>query len=118
MNVKVIKSEKEYKQALDRLEVVFDALPDTPEGDEAELLVILIEKYEDENFPIEAPDPIEAIKFRMKQMNMKKKDLAAILGYRSRVTEILKKKRKLTLKMIRNLHEKLNIPYESLIRDY
>ena len=81
-------------------------------------MVILIEKYEDENYPIEAPDPIEAIKFRMEQLNMKNKDLAAILGYRSRVTEILKKKRKLTLKMIRNLHEKLNIPYESLIRDY
>ena len=118
MNVKVIKSEKEYDQALKRLDVVFDAPPDTPEGDEAELLVILIEKYEDENYPIEAPDPIEAIKFRMEQMNMKKKDLATVLGYRSRVTEILNKRRKLTLKMIRNLHEKLNIPYESLIQDY
>ena len=118
MNVKVIKSEKEYNQALVRLDVVFDAPPDTPEGDEAELLVVLIEKYEDENFPIEAPDPIEAIKYRMEQMNMKKKDLASILGYRSRVTEILNRRRKLTLKMIRNLHNKLNIPYESLIQDY
>jgi len=118
MNVKVIKSEKEYNQALERLDIVFDAPADTPEGDEAELLVILIEKYEDENFPFEAPDPIEAIKFRMEQMNMKKKDLAAVLGYRSRVTEILNKRRKLSLKMIRNLHEKLNIPYESLIQDY
>ncbi len=118
MNVKVIKSEKEYDQALDRLDIVFDAPPDTPEGDEAELLVVLIEKYEDENYPIEAPDPIEAIKFRMEQLNMKKKDLAAVLGYRSRVSEVLKKKRKLTIKMIRNLHEKLNIPYESLIKDY
>jgi HTH-type transcriptional regulator/antitoxin HigA len=81
-------------------------------------LMILIEKYEDENYPIEAPDPIEAIKFRMEQMNMKNKDLATILGYKSRVTEILKRRRKLTLKMIRNLHEKLNIPYESLIQDY
>ena len=116
MNVKVIKSEEEYNQALERLDVVFDAPADTPRGDEAELLVILIEKYEDENFPIEAPDPIEAIKFRMEKM--KKKDLAAVLGYRSRVTEILNKKRKLSLKMIRNLHEKLNIPYESLIQDY
>lgn len=118
MNVKVIKSEKEYDQALKRLDVVFDAPPDTPEGDEAELLVILIDKYEDENYPIEAPDPIEAIKFRMEQLNMKKKDLATVLGYRSRVTEILNKRRKLTLKMIRNLHKKLNIPYESLIQDY
>ena len=118
MNVNVIKSEKEYDQALKRLDVVFDAPPDTPEGDEAELLVILIEKYEDENYPIEAPDPIEAIKFRMEQLNMKKKDLATFLGYRSRVTDILNKRRKLTLKMIRNLHNKLNIPYESLIQDY
>ena len=85
---------------------------------EAELLMILIEKYEDDNYPIESPDPIEAIKFRMEQMDMKKKDLASVLGYRSRVTEILSKRRKLTLKMIRNLHEKLNIPYESLIQDY
>ena len=115
---KIIKSEEQYNQVLTRLDVIFDALPDTPEGDEAEVLVLLIEKYEDENFLIDAPDPIEAIKFRMEQMNMKKKDLAAILGYRSRVTEILKKRRKLTLKMIRNLHEKMNIPYESLIQDY
>jgi HTH-type transcriptional regulator/antitoxin HigA len=118
MKVKLIKSEKEYKQALDRLDIIYDAAPDTPEGDEAELLVVLIEKYEDDNYQIEAPDPIEAIKFRMEQMDMKKKDLAAILGYKSRVTEILSRKRKLTLKMIRNLHEKLNIPYESLIQDY
>ena len=118
MNIKVIKSEKEYYQALERLDVVFDASPDTTEGDEAELLVILIEKYEEENYHIEAPDPIEAIKFRMEQLNMKKKDLATILGYRSRVTEILNRRRKLTLKMIRSLHEKLNIPYESLIQDY
>jgi len=118
MDIKVIKSEKEYNQALQRLDVVFDAPAGTPEGDEAELLVILIEKYEDEKYPIEAPDPIEAIKFRMEQLNMKKKDLAAILGYRSRVSEILNNRRKLSLKMIRNLHEKLNIPYESLMQDY
>ncbi len=118
MEYKVIKAEKEYREAIERLDIVFDAPPDTPEGDEAELLVLLIEKYEDENYPIEAPDPIEAIKFRMEQMNMKKKDLAIALGYRSRVTEVLKRRRKLTLKMIRNLHEKLNIPYESLIQDY
>jgi len=118
MNVKVIKSEKEYEQALERLDYVFDAPLETPEGDEAELLVVLIEKFEDENYPIEAPDPIEAIKFRMEQLNLKNKDLASVLGYRSRVTEILNRKRKLNLNMIRNLHKKLNIPYESLIQDY
>ncbi|MEO1256360.1 MAG: helix-turn-helix domain-containing protein, partial [Bacteroidota bacterium] len=83
-----------------------------------EVLSILIEKYEDEHYPIEAPDPIEAIKFRMEQMDMSKKDLAQVLGYKSRVSEIFSRKRKLTLKMIRNLHVKLKIPYESLLTDY
>jgi HTH-type transcriptional regulator/antitoxin HigA len=118
MNIKAIKTEKDYEQALSRLEEIFHAPPNTNEGDEAEVLSILIEKYEDEHYPIEAPDPIEAIKFRMEQMDMKKKDLAEIIGYKSRVTEVLTRKRKLTLKMIRNLHEKLNIPYESLLTEY
>ena len=98
-----------------RLETIFDAPADSPEGDEAELLSILIEKYEDMHYPIEAPDPIEAIKFRMEQMDMNNTDLAKIIGYKSRVSEIFSRKRKLTLRMIRNLHEKLKIPYESLI---
>ena len=118
MNIKAIKTEEDYKQALSRFEEIFHAPSDTKEGDEAEVLSILIEKYEDEHYPIEAPDPIEAIKFRMEQMDMKKKDLAEIIGYKSRVTEVLTRKRKLTLKMIRNLHEKLNIPYESLLTEY
>ena len=118
MNLKVIKTEEEYNQALKRFEIIFDALPDTPEGDEAELLAILIEKYEEENYPIEAPDPIEAIKFRMEQMDMNNNDLAKVIGYKSRVSEIFNRKRKLTLKMIKNLHDKLNIPYESLLADY
>ena len=118
MKIKVIKTEKDYNKALKRLEVIFDAPVNTPEGDEAELLGILIEKYEDEHYPIEAPDPIEAIKFRMEQMDMNKKDLAKIIGYKSRVTEIFTRKRKLNLKMIRRLHEKMNIPYESLISEY
>ena len=118
MDIKVIKTEDEYNQALKRLEAIFDSPEDTPEGDEAEILGILIEKYEDEFYPIEAPDPIEAIKFRMEQMNMDNQDLAEIIGYKSRVSEIFNRKRKLNLKMIRNLHEKLHIPYESLIKDY
>ena len=118
MDVKVIKTEQDYEQALKRLEEIFEAPVDSPEGDEAELLSILIEKYEDEHYPIGPPDPIEAIKFRMEQMDIKKSDLAEIIGYKSRVSEILSKKRKLTLQMIRNLHEKLKIPYESLIADY
>jgi HTH-type transcriptional regulator / antitoxin HigA len=115
---KAIKTEDEYNQALKRLERIFDAPADTAEGDEAELLSILIEKYEDEHYPIEAPDPIEAIKFRMEQMNMTNNDLAEVIGYKSRVSELFSRKRKLTLKMIKNLHEKLKIPYESLMSNY
>ena len=118
MNIKVLKTEEEYRQALSRLEVIFDAPADSPEGDEAELLSILIEKYEDEHYPIEAPDPLEAIKFRMEQMGINNNDLSKIIGYKSRVSEIFSRKRKLTLKMIRNLHEKLKIPYESLMSNY
>ncbi|MBT6766002.1 MAG: helix-turn-helix domain-containing protein, partial [Prolixibacteraceae bacterium] len=91
---------------------------DSVEGDEAELLTILIEKYENDHYAIEAPDPIEAIKFRMEQLGMTKKELAEIIGYKSRVSEIFSRKRKLTLKMIRNLHDKMKIPYDSLISNY
>ena len=118
MDIKAIKTEEEYNHALKRLEEVFHAPVDTKEGDEAEVLTILIEKYEEETFPIDAPDPIEAIKFRMGQMEMDNNDLAKIIGYKSRVSEIFSKKRKLNLEMIRNLHEKLKIPYESLLADY
>ncbi|MBI9067734.1 MAG: helix-turn-helix domain-containing protein [Salinivirgaceae bacterium] len=118
MEVRVIKTEEYYNQCLKRLEEIFHAPTDSKEGDEAELLSILIEKYEDEFYPIGAPDPIEAIKFRMEQMGMTNKELAQIIGYKSRVSEIFNRKRKLTLNMIRNLHEKLNIPYESLIANY
>ena len=118
MNIKVIKTESDYNQALKRLDQIFHAPIGSTEGDEAEILSILIEKYEDEYYPIEAPDPIEAIKFRMEQMDMTKKDLADVLGYKSRVSEIFSKKRKLNISMIRKLHEKMNIPYESLIADY
>ena len=118
MDVKVIKTEKDYNQSLKRLEEIFHAPADSNEGDEAEIISILIEKYEEEHYPIVAPDPIEAIKFRMEQMGINNKDLADIIGYKSRVSEIFSRKRKLTLNMIKNLHEKLKIPYESLIADY
>lgn len=118
MKIKAIKTEKDYNEALSRLEKIFHAKPNSKEGDEAEVLSILIESYENTHYPIEAPDPIEAIKFRMEQLNLSKKDLAEVIGYKSRVSEIFNKKRKLTLKMIQNLHEKLNIPYESLIAKY
>jgi HTH-type transcriptional regulator/antitoxin HigA len=118
MDIKVLKTEDDYNQALKRLDEIFHAPTDSKEGDEAELLSILIEKYEDDHYPIEPPDPIEAIKFRMEQMGITKKELAEIIGYKSRVSEILSRKRKLTLKMIRNLHDQLKIPYESLIANY
>lgn len=118
MNVKPIKTEQDYMEALERLEVIFDAKPGTKEGDELEILGILLEKYENENFPIELPDPIEAIKFRMEQLNYSQSDLAEIIGLKSRASEILNKKRKLSLEMIRKLTDKLHIPSEVLIQAY
>ncbi len=118
MNIKPVRNEKDYQNALNRLEEIFNAKRGTEEGDELEILSILIDNYENEHFPIEMPDPIEAIKFRMEQMGMKQKDLAEVFGFKSRVSEILNKKRKLTLEMVRNLNTKLNIPTEVLIQDY
>lgn len=118
MNIKPIKTKRDYDNAMKRLEQIFDASPGTKEGDELNILSLLIEQYEDIHYPIEAPDPIEAIKFRMEQMGYKQKDLAKILGYKGHVSEILNRKRKLSIEMIRNLHEKLRIPLESLIQDY
>lgn len=118
MKLKPIKTEKDYFQTLERLEEIFDAKPGTKEGDELEILGILLEKYEDEHFPIGLPDPIEAIKFRMEQLNYSQNDLAEVIGLKSRASEILNKKRKLSLDMIRKLTEKLHIPSEVLIQAY
>ena len=116
--MKPIKTSKDYKRALERLESIFDAKPGTPEGDELEVLGILIANYEEEHFPIGFPDPIEALKFRMEQLGYKQNDLAAAIGLKSRVSEILNRKRKLSIDMIRKLHEKLGIPAEVLIQEY
>ena len=118
MTLKPIKTEHDCNQVLERLEEIFDAEPNTKEGDELEILGILIEKYENEKFPIELPDPIEAIKFRMEQLNYSQNDLAEVIGLKSRASEILNKKRKLSLEMIRKLSEKLHIPSEVLIQPY
>src|SRR5690606_28284686 len=118
MKITPIRNEENYLKALDRLEIIFDAKKDTEQGDELEILSILIDRYENENFPIDMPDPIEAIKFRMEQMGMKQKDLAEVMGFKSRVSEILSKKRKLTLDMIRKLNTTLHIPTEVLVQDY
>lgn len=118
MNISPIRSEKDYKKALERLESIFDAKLGTKEGDELDILSILIDKYENEHFPIGMPDPVEAIKFRMEQMGMKQKDLIALIGFKSRVSEILNRKRKLTLDMVRKLSKALHIPTEVLIQEY
>ena len=118
MKVAPIRNDNDYQNALNRLEDIFDAKKGTDEGDELEIISILIDRYENENFPIEMPDPIEAIKFRMEQMGMNQKDLAEVVGFESRVSEILNKKRKLTLSMIRKLNTNLHIPTEVLVQDY
>jgi len=118
MVVEVIKSKKQYNKALQRFEEIFFAKSNTKEGKEAQLLALVIHDYEEKHYKIDAPDPVEAIKYRMEQMHLTKKELGQILGYTSRVSEVLSRKRKLTLEMVRNLHEKLNIPLESLIKAY
>lgn len=118
MEIRPIKTESDYNQALERLEVIFDAKKGSSEGDELEVLGILIDQFENEHFPIGMPDPIEAIKFRMEQMGYNQNDLANIVGLKSRASEILNRKRKLSLEMIRQLHEQLNIPTDVLIQSY
>ena len=118
MNLKPIKSDKDYRNALERLEVIFDAPIDTQEGDEAEILSLLIENYENEHYPIAAPDPIEAIKIRMEELNMRQKDLVGIIGGKSRVSEILNRRKRLTVDMIRELERILQISASVLVNNY
>ena len=118
MNIKPIKTKKDYEQALARLEIIFDANKNTPKGDELELLGMLIDNYENDKFPIGFPDPVEAIKFRMEQLGYTQTDLANVVGLKSRASEILNRKRKLSLEMIRQIHDRLNIPTEVLIQAY
>lgn len=107
-----------YICSVKRLEVIFDAHPGTKAGDELEVLGILIDNYENQHCPISYPDPIEAIKFRMEQMGYSQSDLAKVVGLKSRASEILSKKRKLTLEMIRQLHQAFGIPTDVLIQSY
>ena len=118
MTIKPIKTKADYDQALKRLESIFDAKKGSPDGDELEILSILIERYEDQKFPIGLPDPIEAIKFRMDQLGYNQADLSRVVGLKSRASEILNKKRKLSLDMIRQLHDKWNIPTDVLVQAY
>jgi HTH-type transcriptional regulator/antitoxin HigA len=118
MSIKPIKTEIDYRMTLKRLEEIFDAAVGTPESDEADILGLLVDAYEKKHFPIDAPDPIEAIKIRMQEMNLKQVDLIDELGGKNRVSEILGRKRKLTVEMIRKLTIKLNLPSGLLINDY
>ena len=118
MTIKPIRTEVDYQNALIRLETIFDSKQGSKNGDELEILGVLIEHYENEHFPIGLPSPVDAIKFRMEQLGYNQSDLANIFGVKSRASEVLNKKRKLSLEMIRLLHAKLNIPTEVLIQAY
>ncbi|RUM74201.1 MAG: DNA-binding protein [Sulfurovum sp.] len=118
MIIRPIKTEKDYLDVLKRVDALMSAKPNTSQMDELEVLATLVEAYEAQHHSIEAPDPVEAIKFRMEQEGLKQKDLVDIIGSKSRVSEILSRKRKLTIEMIRNLHATLHIPVESLFMDY
>ncbi|SHM83543.1 HTH-type transcriptional regulator / antitoxin HigA [Cyclobacterium lianum] len=118
MELRPIKSESDYHKALERLGEIFDAPIGTLESDEADILGLMVDDYEKKNYPIDAPDPIEAIKIRMEELQLKQKDLVNEIGGKSRVSEILNRKRKLTVEMIRNLTIKLNLSPELLITDY
>ena len=115
MDIKPIKTEQDYRDAISRIEILWGSKKDTLEGDELDLLVTLVESYEMKYYPIAPPDPIDAILFRMEQMGMTKADMVKYLGSQSRVSEILNKKRSLTLKMVKSLYKGLKIPAEILL---
>ena len=115
MNIKPIKNDDDLRHAFRQLEPIFQSPEGTPEADERDVLVTLIEAYEQKHYPIAVADPIEAIKFRMEQQGLTQKDLEPYIGSSGRVSEVLNHKRRLSLQMVKRLHEGLNIPYESLI---
>ena len=118
MNIEPIKTENDYLMALKRLEVIFDTIVGTEESDEADILGLMIDDYEKKNYPVEAPDPIEAIKIRMEEMQLTQIDLVDAFGGKHKVSEVLNRKRKLTVEMIRKLTPKLNLSADLLIHDY
>jgi len=115
MMIKPIRTKKDLREALERIDQIIDSKRGTPEYDELEVLSILVEDYEDKHTPISSPDPVEAIKFRMDQLNLRQSDIAKWLGGKNRASEVLSHKRPLSLRMIRNLHENLHIPSDSLL---
>ena len=115
MEIRPIKTKRDYQRALRRIETLMDAEPGTDEGDELEVLATLVDVYEGKHFPVGGPDPVEAILFRMDQQGLERKDLEAFIGSRHRVSEVLNRRRGLSLDMIRRLHTGLGIPLEVLI---
>lgn len=115
MTIFPIRTQDDYDRALARIDTLMNADMGTPEGDELDIFVTLIEAYEAKHYPMPVCDPVEAIKFRMEQMGLEPKDLTPIIGSRSKVSEVLNHKRQLSIAMIRNLHVQLHVPYESLI---
>ena len=115
MTIRPIRNNNDHESALKRIQALMSAKAGTDDGDELDVLATLVDAYEARNFPIESPDPIAAVRFRMEQMGLERKDLEPFIGSRARVSEVLNKKRGLSLKMIRALHEELDIPLEVLI---
>lgn len=115
MTIRPIRNNSDHESALKRIQALLPAKPGTDEGDELDILATLVDAYEAKHFPIESPDPIDAINFRMEQMGLERKDLEPFIGSRARVSEVLNKRRGLSLKMIRTLHEELDIPLDALI---
>ncbi len=118
MNIKPVKTKKDHVKALKRIDQLMGAKANSPQGDELDVLVTLVEAFEAKHYPIDAPDPIAAIQHRMEALGMERKDLEPLLGSKSRVSEVLNRKRKLTMDMVRTLHVKMNLPAEALIQDY
>ena len=115
MEIRPIRTDTDHKRALRRIEQLMDSEPGTPAADELDVLVTLVEAYEDQRFPIADPDPLEAIRFRMEQSGLTRKDLEPLIGSRGRVSEVLNGRRALSIQMIRRLHRELGIPLESLV---
>lgn len=114
----MIRTESDYESALQRMEVIFDAPKGSKMAEEAEVLAILLEAYESEHYPIEYPDPIRAIQIRMNELNLKQKDLVGLIGGKSRVSEVLNRRKRLTIEMVRSLSTLLDLPTELLVQEY
>ena len=116
-NVKPVRTEKDHKVALSEMKRLWGSKSGTPEGDRLDVLATLVDAYENQHHPIDPPDPVEAIKFRMEQQGLTRKDLEGIIGTRTRIAEVLNHRRSLSIGMIRRLHDRLGIPAEVLIRE-